>query len=147
MGVFLWYRSEQMSVYPSRMCTVMSQNNPRWPFREHVQFFSRLKFLTAAYIFLTIHAHITTSLSSVHVVQSRAFPSTITKLRQPISALSTIPIVSITMQIGPLFYSVASRFSSEVLSSAAFEHVVRIYLIHWYKLYQKWLLLSDFEVT
>lgn len=43
-----------MIVYLSRMCIVMPQSNPRWPLREHVQFFSRLISLTVACVFLNI---------------------------------------------------------------------------------------------
>lgn len=57
--------------------------------------------------------------SYFHVKQLYAFPSTITKPWQPISALSnsslTVPNISITMQIGPLSSAVGHLFSSEML--------------------------------
>lgn len=57
--------------------------------------------------------------SSFHEKQLCAFPSTITKPWQPISALSnsslTIPNISITMQIGPLSSAIGHLFSSEML--------------------------------
>lgn len=57
--------------------------------------------------------------SSFHVKQLYAFPSTITKPWQPISALSnsslTVPNISITMQIGPLSSAIGHLFSSEML--------------------------------
>lgn len=66
-----------------------------------------------------------------HMVQSCAFPRKITKPRQPISALSTILNVSITMQIGPLSYAMGCRFPSEILSLVALKHFVRNRLDAW----------------